>query len=171
MRPIAVALLVAVAVALACNQEPDAQFIPLQRDFQGFESWERFALEPEPDGGVHTGFARDIYLNHRPPPGSTEFPKGTIIVKHMDGAGSADGPRTFAMAKRGGTYNHAGALGWEWFELQPQPDGTAWYIDWRGVGPPAGGAYGSTDNGCNACHMEAQANDFVKAPVLDLKSF
>lgn len=151
----------------------DTPFIALQRDLQGFSTWEHFHLDGDGSGTPHTGVVRDLYLNKRPPKGATTFPVGTIIVKRTDGVGDPDngGPRTFAMVKRGGDYNKAGALNWEWFELiQNDPNDTTspWLISWRGLGPPVGGAYGSTDGGCNGCHGLAQSNDYVRSVALQL---
>lgn len=154
----------------------DTPFIALQRDFQSFSTWEHFRVTGDGSGTPHFGLNRDIYLNKRPPKGATQFPIGTVIVKHTDGVGDPDngGPRTFAMVKRGGDYNKAGAINWEWFELvQSNPDDPAnstWLISWRGLGAPAGGAYGSTDGGCNGCHAQASPNDYVQAEPLQLST-
>jgi hypothetical protein len=153
----------------------DTPFIALQRDFQSFSTWEHFHLEGDGSGTPHTGGNRDIYLNKRPSKGATQFPIGTIIVKHTDGVGDPDngGPRTFAMVKRGGDYNKAGAINWEWFELvrsNADDPTSAWLISWRGLGAPSGGAYGSTDGGCNGCHAQGSANDYVQAVELQLST-
>lgn len=152
--------------------ETTTTFIALQRDFQSFSTWEHFHMDGDGSGTPHFGVNRDVYLNHRPPKGATSFPVGTIIVKHTDGVGDPDngGPRTFAMVKRGGDYNKQGALNWEWFELiqdDPTNPASPWLISWRGLGPPAGGGYGSTGAECNGCHAQAQGNDFVPSdPML-----
>ena len=137
------------------------------RDFQGFESWESFALPGTNadvlDGGsVHTGGARTLYLKERPPKGSSEFPIGTVIVK----AGTFN---TFAMHKRGGTYNTKGARGWEWVELEKTNDGQI-VIVWQGLGPPAGERYGDIDVTCNDCHSAAIENDSVLAAQIQLRN-
>lgn len=177
-------LLLGLLVTAGCGDDPDTAspdvtddtpFIALQRDFQAFSSWEHFHLEGGGNGTPHTGGNRDIYINKRPPRGATQFPTGTLIVKRTDGVGDPEngGPRTFAMVKRGGDYNKAGALNWEWFELiQSNPDDASspWQISWRGLGPPVGGQYGSNDGGCNGCHGQGVANDYVQAPVLQLST-
>jgi hypothetical protein len=157
-------------------EEPEPQlFIALQRDLESFQTWEHFKLEGDGSGNPHTGFDRDLYLNKRPAKGSTEFPIGTIIVKRSDGLGDPEnhGPRTFAMVKRGGDYNKAGARDWEWFELlqsDSNDPASPWQIVWRGLGPPIGSAYGASGSECNGCHAEAKANDYVQASVLQLST-
>ncbi|HLL53923.1 MAG TPA: hypothetical protein VK447_10275 [Myxococcaceae bacterium] len=166
-------LLCLLPFAAACGEEPPpTSFIALQRDFQAFPTWETFRLRPEPDGeSLHAGGERDLYLSQRPRRGSAGFPVGTIIVKHADGAGTPDGPRTYAMVKRGGDYNLEGAANWEWFELVPSElNPSNWLITWRGLGPPIGAEYGNTGQTCNDCHALARENDFVKAPVLGLRA-
>jgi hypothetical protein len=106
---------------------------------------------------------RTVYINEVPAPGATEFPVGTIIVKTTE----ADG-KIFARAKRGGTFNSKGSVGWEWFELIETAKGEI-VVKWRGVGPPLGEVYGGDPNaGCNQCHKLAVANDYVLAPGLML---
>ncbi|MBX5482265.1 MAG: hypothetical protein IRZ16_10580 [Myxococcaceae bacterium] len=168
-------LLIAAALVVgACGpaEEPGGQrttFIALAKDFQGFEDWEPFPLPANAvdPADPHSGGPRTIYLNRRPPGGSTAFPVGTMIVKAPTGEG-AEERQTFAMVKRGGTYNQAGATGWEWFELATATDGSV-AIVWRGLGPPVGESYGNAGTTCNDCHKSAAANDFVKAPALQLK--
>src|SRR5215471_6795344 len=89
-------------------------FVAFAKDFAGYKSWEAF---PVPAGSVPdfpdlTG-PRTEYLHARPPPGSKEFPVGTIIVKEVPASS-----KVFAMVKRGGGYDTEGAVNWEWFELQ-----------------------------------------------------
>lgn len=161
------ALLGVVLLGVACGpggEAPDAgagSFIAFSQDFEGFTTWASSTL---PDAGpdVHTAGPRTVYLNARPPPGSTAFPKGTIIVKKMPF-------NTFAMVKRGGGYNASGALEWEWFELVESQGSVA--IKWRGLGPPAGEMYGKSGQTCNQCHAGGAANDFVLTPALQLGSF
>lgn len=160
---------IAAAAALAAcgpdgsGAETPASFIALQRDFEGYAQWEPFALSATvATDDPHTGSSRTVHLKARPPKGSTAFPVGTMIVKHVDGG------QTFAMAKRGGEFNSAGAKGWEWFELTAGSTGTP-VIVWRGVGPPAGEGYGGpAGTSCNSCHASAAENDFVRAPALAL---
>ncbi len=148
-------------------------FVAMTEDFKGFQSWEAWHFDgpQEGDGGVHVSGRRDVYLKHRPPSGSTSFPVGTIIVKSFPDEPTAFGPRTFAMAKRGGNYNSTGARGWEWFELDLSDPDNPQFV-WRGLGPPVGDIYAGTNGGtCNDCHGAAIANDSVQAAVLQLSSF
>jgi hypothetical protein len=161
------------------------QFVPLQKDFATFRTWMRFELgvggdparadagTPDgggQDGGVHIVGPRTIYLNMAPPTGSTSFPVGTILVKTTADGTTTPG-ETFAMAKRGGTYNMRGAAGWEWFELASATDGTPLII-WRGIVPPAGEGYAGIVGGvCNDCHATFAANDYVGSDLLSLSAF
>jgi hypothetical protein len=154
----------------ATDGTTSSTFLAFAPDFEGYRSWEAF---PVPDGGaangVHTAAPRVEYLNHRPPHGSVAYPVGTIIV-HEVAPGAAD-VKTFAMVKRGGDYNRAGAAGWEWFELTRGPTATL-AILWRGVGPPSGEMYGGDPSGgCNGCHGGARGDDFVQSAALDLRNF
>lgn len=144
--------------------EPGDSFIALQRDFEGFESWESFTLEVTDQAPTHVPGPRTIYLRERPPSDATSFPNGTLIVKITQ---APEGEQFFAMAKRGGGFNQSGATGWEWFELARSTQGVP-VIVWRGVGPPAGHRYGQVDASCNDCHKGATANDFVMTTRLSL---
>ncbi|HEY4106201.1 MAG TPA: hypothetical protein VGM44_20015 [Polyangiaceae bacterium] len=152
-------------------------FIAFGNDFQDFHSWQSFdvtADAPDIDAGIGPGTVHPDamlieYLNHAPPHGSTAFPVGTIIVKEGT-EGDVIGRQYFAMVKRGGDENTNGAVGWEWFELRNQPDGSVGIV-WRGVGPPAGEVYGGDPNaGCNTCHV-ACGNDSVCAKAVQLDQF
>jgi hypothetical protein len=143
-------------------------FIAFDSDFAPFRTWMSFHKDA-PDSGdvtnVHTMGPLTEYLSARPPHGSTEFPVGTIIVKVMEN----QTPQViFAMAKRGGGYNDMGASGWEWFQIDEQPDVE---ILWRGLGPPGANTYGGDPSACNTCHVGAQANDCVASPELQLTHF
>ena len=101
-------------------------------DFQNVLDWPRFAVDRPPLSAIHDNGKYLVFINRVPPAGATEFPTGTMIVKIPQGRGDV-----FAMAKRGQPYNARGALGWEWFELKSQPDGS-WTIAWRGITPTRG---------------------------------
>ena len=60
-------------------------FLAFESSFRGYHQWEAFPVETAdgiPDS-PHLAGKRTAYLNQRPPPGSTSFPVGTIIVKEI----------------------------------------------------------------------------------------
>jgi hypothetical protein len=138
-------------------------FIAFASDFAAFRSWPSQSVDnPVAAGSTHVAGQRTVFINQPPPVGATSFPVGTMIVKVT----AVDG-QIFARAKRGGSYNLAGAAGWEWFELEEGSNGVS--IKWHGVGPPAGEKYGGDPaSGCNPCHATARANDDVLSPWLQL---
>lgn len=145
-------------------------FVAFAGDFAGFRSWTHTpGTSATPPATTHTMGPRTVYINTEPKAGATSFPVGTIIVKELETG--ALGERTvFAMVKRGGDYNSAGARDWEWFELT-NVDEEKVNIVWRGVGPPAGEKYGGDGTaGCNGCHAAAKSNDFVQTTGLSLSS-
>jgi hypothetical protein len=156
----------------ACESAPEdapgTTFVPLSKDFAGFRSWTRLDLGVSPADSVHEEGRRVIYANRLPSTGSTVFPVGTILVKTI-GEDSATPGKTFGMAKRGGTYNTNGAVGWEWFEVQENTEGAVLFV-WRGISPPAGEGYGGAVVGgsCNTCHGTAASNDYVMSAALRL---
>lgn len=159
--------LVVIALA-ACTgggtTEPDT-FIAFNTSFAPFRTWPmRHSDGPIDDGTLPPGVAgpRDQYVNEIPPPGSLEFPVGTMIVEVRTDIG-----KIFASVKRGGDFNAGGAKDWEYFELAENP---VMYV-WRGLGPPLGDTYGGDPNGCNNCHRACEANDYICSPVLQLASF
>jgi hypothetical protein len=173
IRVLAVSVVVSSALcacgaATQSTTTTDGPFIALQRDFAGFEDWEPFSFEQTADGPAHLAGPRTVYLNHRPPRGSTTFPIGTILVKSIKPPGADE--QILAMVKRGAGFNQNGATGWEWFELQRSAQGAP-VIVWRGVGPPAGENYSQTGTSCNDCHSAGSDNDFVRSEPLSLKNF
>ncbi|MEW5849116.1 MAG: hypothetical protein AB2A00_09885 [Myxococcota bacterium] len=141
-------------------------FIAQNVDFQGFQGWEKFPVMTNAvDGGHAQPGNSTVYLNRRPPSGSTTYPVGTILMKITEN-GPAENWEIHAMAKRGGSYNRYGAPGWEWFELLMSTDGTQPVILWRGVEPPDGENYrdardGGFSGNCSACHGGVRDRDFV----------
>ena len=149
---------------------PPEPFVAFERDFVGFQGWDRVETGPaSPQGITHVAGRRLVHVNMRPPAGTGEqrFPVGTILIKEiLDGA--EEGHRIFAMVKRGGGYNARGAQGWEWFELAARPDDSL-AIVWRGINAPKGEEYGGDpQGGCNDCHARAGRNDYVRSPGLRL---
>jgi hypothetical protein len=186
------------AAALGCTAKvPEADptvFVAQQQNFQDFEGWPVSGpAYPAPtlppldggdgidasraavDGGVDASAVHTeplmVYLNMKPPSGSTSFPLATIIVKETTEV-DPTARKVFAMVKRGGDYNPNGAKNWEWFELQYLADGSV-QISWRGPGPLAGSTdpYAANPNICNECHLRAAANDDVWSEKLLLSNF
>jgi hypothetical protein len=152
-----------------------AEYVAIERDFEGFEGWTAFDRGSQPVGPTHPDGSSFVYVNRMPPPGARSFATGTIIVRrttHDDGV-----IEVHAMAKRGGNYNASGAAGWEFFDLDlaVRPDGTTEpRIVWRGEGPQMGDGYVVPDGGvilsCNHCHASFPENDSVIGPELELRS-
>ena len=161
----------AVGALAACGSggDPDTPdtFLAFSTTFAPFRSWTSFHSDGPADDGTFTPDVlgpRTQYINKLPPPGSEEFPVGTVIVEARENAGM----KIFAGVKRGGGFNSGGAANWEWFELQDNPV----KIVWRGLGPPLGDTYGGDPNGgCNTCHTKCAANDYVCSSKLSLATF
>lgn len=170
MTPTKVLAMVALGALSACTSSPNGDpqapetFLAFNGTFAPFRSWTMFHSELVDDGTLAPGVAgpRDQYINELPPSGSTEFPVGTVIVEVRTDTG-----KIFTSVKRGGGFNAAGAVNWEYFELAEDP---VRYL-WRGLGPPLGDTYGGDPNGCNACHVKCATNDFICSPQLLLSSF
>jgi hypothetical protein len=175
-----VTLVACVALASACDATHPATttpppddtpqiFLATDESFANFQQWQSYTLTDPPaiDSGSHSLGTRLIYINQLPPHGSSAFPIGTIIVKIIQDQLTAHGPTTFAMVKRGGNYNNAGASGWEWYQLNIG-DPLAGLVLWKGTDSPSGTYNGLTQTGCNECHALAKGNDYVQSPVLDL---
>jgi hypothetical protein len=153
----------------AATSAPTKTFGALVGDFQPYASWTNFYVGDVPDpNGVDLAGPRTVYINAMPPPGSTQFPVGTMIVKVIE---TSEAPQTwqmFALVKRGGDFDSQGAPGWEWFGLAMNASNEV-VIEWRGDGPPPDGGYGGINNvGCIYCHTQAKANDYVQTPQLQL---
>ncbi|CAN5741750.1 hypothetical protein BH09MYX1_BH09MYX1_31890 [soil metagenome] len=168
-----IALALALAGTLSCGSSPVAStppptFIAFGEDFAAYRTWSSFEITVDAaPGNDHLVGPRRVFYNQLPPPGSTAFPVGTILVKES-GDGDLPTRHVFAMVKRGGGFNAiaGGALDWEWFELVNDTSGNVIML-WRGEGPPNGDAYGSgTTGGCNACHGGAPKTNYVFSPEL-----
>jgi len=145
-------------------------FVAYTETFESYHSWQSWSFTGQAiAGSPHTSGPRTVYLDQKPPHGSTSFPVGTVIVKDI-GPDPATADTTFAMVKRGGGFNSDGAKNWEWFELQNQPDGSV-VILWRGAEPPAGESYAGDPTACNTCHGAAESNDYVQSAPLQLPNF
>jgi hypothetical protein len=152
---------------------PDAggEFIAIAADFRDFRSWERIDIDATAAPAGMTGEEAAVYASRRAPAGSTRFEPGTMLVKTIETGAPTDWT-IHAMVKRGGAYNVRGAIGWEFFELRLEPDGTP-VVLWRGEGPSAGHGYGRelADGGvlelvCNDCHGASWTTDGVLTPAL-----
>lgn len=165
-----IALLPASLLLSGCGgEEPSTEidagvpqvFIALSRDFEGYGSWKRFDLVATDSKDPHMAGARTVFINKLPPPGATEFPIGTIILKRIEGL------ETYAMVKRGGDFNPNGAKNWEWFGFE-NLEGGALKQEWRGTNGDNYGGPNETRRSCNTCHVAAVGNDFVQSPALKL---
>jgi hypothetical protein len=168
MKAVVASLALVAAACAGSDDQPPAgdTFLAFSSTFAPFRTWTSFHSDgPVDDGTLPPDVLgpRTQYINALPPPGSTEFPVGTVIVEVRE-SGTME---IFAGVKRGGNFNSTGARNWEWFEIVEDP---AVAIVWRGVGPPAGEMYGGDPNGgCNACHATCGAtNDYVCSPYLQL---
>ena len=160
---------------LADAGSPDsrAEFIAQDSDFALFESWQRFELGDTPIDGHPVG-ARVGFRNRPAPLGATRYPVGTILVKEIQSDPDFNQWELFGMVKRGGGYNAAGAVDWEFFILgftaMRVPVALA-----RGTSPGgrAGGSHGYAGPGgnaipCNICHAApgTAATDHVLSALL-----
>jgi len=134
------------------------EFIANTSSFAGYADWMAFEhdVTSDHDGALGT---TTVYASELPDDTTQKFPLGTLLLKTMQAAGS-DEITIHAMSKRGGTFNPRGALGWEYFELQLNKQGTP-YILWRGDRPPTGEQYKAllgadtaptVESDCNGCH-------------------
>lgn len=151
-------------------------FVALDSDFAPFRSWQRVALGSDPLPG-HPPGPRFGYRNKPAPHGAKAYPVGTMLVKTIEPANvDPSAWEIFAMVKRGGNFNPAGAVDWEFFRLRiinGQP-----HILSRGltaIDPDADGGsgyFGSLGNAfvdmCNSCHgtTASAATDHVLSAAL-----
>ena len=163
------------------SENDPSQFVALQSDFEGFMYWKSWKVSDEPLDDTHISSSRYVYINEVPASGSTDFPIGTLIVKTDTEGDNPHHWTVFGRAKRGGSYNADGAMGWEWFGIIISEEGTP-LIDWRGPVPPVYSNYacdlGEDDDtallelgDCNSCHMTADNNDYVLSSALKLDEF
>ncbi len=163
-------LALALALLAGCTAEMDAPpprgegepFVATLADFEDFRSWPRWEI---PDVGTTSGHRpgepRFVYVRDTVPVWGEPFPVGAMIVKTLE-MGEPPQWEIHAMAKRGGGYNPEGALGWEWFDLEIDPE-TGLFIEWRGEGSAAdpGGYVDVAATGCNGCHSVVPNTDYV----------
>ncbi|HWE28365.1 MAG TPA: hypothetical protein VHB97_10205 [Polyangia bacterium] len=139
-----------------------SMFMAEDSDFADWQSWFGGVLAPNLlDGDVYPPGTRWGYVNHRVPPGTSVYPEGTVLIKLIESP--KDDPtlwHAFGFAKRGGGYNAAGAVGWEFFLLRLDAAGTP-TIQSRGIAPAFdgfdmdSGSYtpGGSAGSCNICHQ------------------
>jgi hypothetical protein len=161
---------------------PPAELVATHADFEGFQRWERIALESATVPTKARPGPAAVYVNRRAPAGATSWPVGTILVKAIE---SGPDPRDWtvhAMVKRGATFNPTGAVGWEFFGLQLTAEGRP-VILWRSEGDNDGHSYSAglsiagpvgTPPGaeltCIDCHAAAWQDDDVLTPALSLRA-
>lgn len=165
-----------VALLAACGAPADepasgstsGQFIAFNRDFNDFRAWPRVSLGRFTAGGHLEGPVQYAYVSAPRDPATGRFPRGARIVRSLE-----DGDPTrwglFAMAKRGGGYNAAGASGWEFFRLVIDAAGEVQIVS-RGLNATqAGDPYDIGEGtGCNTCHglEDARPYDSILSPAL-----
>jgi hypothetical protein len=91
-----VACALAASATAACGTADDAgddapdSFLAFSTTFAPFRSWPSFHSDGPADDGTFTPDVlgpRTQYINQLPPPGSLEFPVGTVIVEARENAG------------------------------------------------------------------------------------
>lgn len=144
------------------------EYIAFNRDFRDFRSWPNVSLGAFTAGGHLEGPSQHAYVSTPRDPVTGRYPQGTRIVRSLE-AGLPTQWGLFAMAKRGGTYNSAGARGWEFFRLVIDATGTVQIVS-RGLNATqAGDPYDLGEGtGCNTCHglPDAQEYDSILSPAL-----
>lgn len=176
MRWLVVLLLIGCESVAPSRPDGGESFIALGRDFEGFQSWTRYEIDPLAVPIGHPEGPSFVYVNRAPTSGLTRFPVGTILIKSTE-VGPYEDWILHAMVKRGGTFNlGGGSVGWEFLELRLTSAGES-VILWRGEGPPSGLGYAAigVDAGpdgvqlvCNDCHAAAWQNDSVLNPFVRL---
>lgn len=200
-RPAALSLTAAcaaLALAIACSEAPNAptpspappsgapappeELVATHADFEGFQRWERIALENATAPTKARPGPAAVYVNRRAPLGATSWPVGTILVKAIE---SGEDPRDWtvhAMVKRAPLFNPTGAVGWEFFGLQLTAEGRP-VILWRSEGDNDGHSYSAglslagtagrapgAELTCIDCHTAAWQDDDVLTPALSLRA-
>jgi hypothetical protein len=145
-------------------------------NFEGFCNWPSataVASVPDASDGVHEAGPLKVFWNRSPPPGSHEFPVGTMILKESQESDPSKRV-VFAMVKRqasGTGFNSTGADGWEWWSVQDLGNCSIERL-WRGTTPPTNESYTNTPGGdCNTCHGQVVDNDHVWDEALELSKF
>lgn len=163
MRALPLLLVLALGCAGEAPPPPVGPRIAFGRDFDGFTGWRAYPLPPESITDGHLDSVhRVLYIDREPPPAGVPFELGTIVVKAVE-EGAPSEWTVHAMVKRGGGYNPAGAVDWEFFDLHVD-DELRVAIAWRGTGDDAA-AYLDPATGeavaCNSCHVLGVEWDYV----------
>ena len=165
----------ALALLLGCGDGGDPPvepggFIALTDDFRDFRTWPRVAVG-DAALAAHPEGPRFAYANRPPPPAGERYPVGTILVHSIEPGEDLTTWELFAMAKRGGGYNAAGAVDWEFFHLELSARGVP-VIAARGLNPTVLRAYvgvgpTSQGSGCNRCHAApgTERDDHILSPL------
>jgi hypothetical protein len=175
---ISAAALLLLAPLVACEDAGPVGdvFIALQSDFAPFQTWQKKLLGDGPLEG-HPAGPRVGYLKQAAPPGATEYPVRSMIVKTVERGATPQEWDIFALVKRGGGYNLAGAKNWEFFTLKINPAGIPIIVA-RGLNPAdadadGGPGHGYADPGmtgitCNRCHgvVGTEQHDHILSAVL-----
>jgi hypothetical protein len=177
MRIGMIGLALLASCTLGCDSTPTGEvFIALNGDFAPFRTWSRVFVGDGPLDG-HPAGPRYGYVKQKPPAGATEYPVGSIIVKTVERGTTPQEWDIFAMAKRGGQFNSAGASNWEFFTLKITAGDVPLIVS-RGTNPVdadadggAGGSYQDTSGTgvtCNRCHGLAgtERSDHILSPLL-----
>lgn len=166
-------VIVAALMTASCATSP-----PEPPEFVGMSGWTRFDRGTDPVHIDDPSGTSVVYVDRLPPPGATEFPVGTHILRIMGSDADPSLWDAHGMVKRGGDFNADGAVGWEFYGLNMSlgPDGELVATTrWHGVGPPDGDGYAQADAGpvlgCNHCHGAATWNDSVIGDELLLSNF
>jgi hypothetical protein len=175
--------LLALALALgsglaACDGSTggdDGTFIALQSSFAGFRQWQSYYLGDNELAG-HPPGKRYGYIKQKTT--DSKYPVGAVILKTVESGTSEADWELFGMAKRGGSFNAGGAVGWEFFTMRIGSTGEP-VIYSRGANPSDADADGGlTGTGysdpagsgttCNRCHgvSGTDRTDHVLSPLL-----
>jgi hypothetical protein len=174
MTRVRLAMMLAVFAGCGGTGGSGEVFIALQSDFADFLTWQKTALGDEPLEG-HPAGERFGYVKQPLAAGMPAYPVGAMIVKTVEVMPDEQSWDLFAMVKRGGNYNAAGARNWEFFTLSVSAGGVP-LIASRGSNPsdaPGATGHGYSDptgSGvtCNRCHGAdgAEKTDFILSPLL-----
>jgi len=166
------AMVLGAMALVGCGGPSGPVFIALTSDFADYASWEKVVL----GDGVLEGHPTGMRLGYRnmKPNSQGIYPVGSILLKVITVSPSEI--EFFAMAKRGGGFNSAGALDWEFLTLKLGST-NAPVVFTRGDNPvdpdsavPNSHGYGdpsATGVTCNRCHgvLGTERTDHILSPA------